>query len=98
MIEPITKPVRAAKHQDLDINECKTKYMVLNEQQKGRDANSVVNAENGKHYNFERVGNFNYSCVTLPDSGEEEIAIIETVKLSGYLIWEVFEISCSVLK
>ena len=36
LIEAIGKQVR-----DLEINESKTKYMVLNEQQKGRDANLV---------------------------------------------------------
>ena len=53
--------------------------MVLNEQQKGQNANWVVNAENGKHYNFERVENFNYLGVTLTDSGKEEIDILEKI-------------------
>ena len=73
LIEAIRKLVRAAKDQDLEINECKTKYMVLKKQQKGQDANLVVRAENDKHYNFERVGNFSYLGVTLTDSGKEEI-------------------------
>ena len=42
MIETIRKLVRAAKDQDLEINECKTKYVVLNEQHKGQDVNLVV--------------------------------------------------------
>ena len=53
--------------------------MVLNEQQKGRDANLVVRAENGKHYNFERVGSFNYLAVTLTDSGKEDREILERI-------------------
>ena len=78
LIEAIRKLIRAAKDQGLEINECKTKYMVmvLNEQQKGQDANLVVSAENGKHYYFERVGNFNYLGATLKDSGKEKIEIL----------------------
>ena len=55
-----------------EINECKTKSVVLNEQQEGRGANLVVDAENGKRYHFERVANFNQLGVTLTESGKEE--------------------------
>ena len=39
----------------------------------------MVSAENGKHYNFERMGNFNYLGVTMTDSGKEEIEILERI-------------------
>ena len=71
LIEAIRKLVRAAKDQGPEINECKTKYKIVNEQQKGLNANLAVSAENGKNYNFEGVENFNYLGVTLTDSGEE---------------------------
>ena len=77
MIEKIGKLLRVAKDKGPEINECKTKYVVLNVQQKGRDANLVVSAVNGKHHNFERVGKFNYLGVTLTDNGREEIKILE---------------------
>ena len=80
VIEAIMKLVRATKDQGVEINEFKTKYVVLNEQQKRQDANLAVSAENGKHYNFERVNvTLNYLSVTLTDSNKEEIEILERI-------------------